>query len=92
MPRYFAHVAQVGAVKYGQLPGPIGVLEASDKFMPIGEARCIAWQEDGIGVWLLSIGGQPIAGRWIIIDREFKNGNEVRFENRIPVVPEEMRL
>jgi hypothetical protein len=23
-------------------------------------------------VWTLRIGGQPIAGRWIIIDRQFK--------------------
>ena len=27
-----------------------------------------------------------------IIAPEFKNGNAVRFENRTPVVPEEMRL
>ena len=72
MPRYFAHIAHGGAMKYGQLHGSIGVLDGPDRFMPIGEARCIAWDEDEIGVWLLRIGGQPVAGRWVIIDREFK--------------------
>jgi hypothetical protein len=69
---YFAHITQNGPVKYGQVPGSIGVLEAHDKPMPIGEAMCIAWDENGFAVWILRISGQPIAGRWIIIDRQFK--------------------
>ena len=36
---YFAHISQRGPVKYDQVPGSIGVLEAIDKPMPIGEAR-----------------------------------------------------
>jgi hypothetical protein len=30
------------------------------------------WDENGRAVWALTIGGQPIAGRWVIIDREFR--------------------
>ena len=36
---YFAHISQRGPVKNDQVPGSIGVLEAIDKPMPIGEAR-----------------------------------------------------
>ena len=70
--RYFAHISLHGSVKYGELPGSIIVLESPDKFMPIGEASCIAWDEHGVAIWLLRIGGEPIAGRWTIIDREFR--------------------
>ena len=71
MPRYFASITAAGPVKYGQLPGLIGVLESPDRFTPVGEASCVAWDEDGIAIWLLRIGGQPIPGRWIIVNREF---------------------
>jgi hypothetical protein len=40
MPRYFASISHGGPVKYGQLPGAIGVLEAIYKPRPIGEAQC----------------------------------------------------
>jgi hypothetical protein len=39
--------------------------------MPIGEARCMTWDESGLAVWALRTGGQEIAGRWVIIDRQF---------------------
>ena len=54
------------------MPGSIGVLEAPDKFMPIGEAHCDTWGEIGLAVWTLRIGKEELLGRWIIIDREFK--------------------
>ena len=38
MPRYFAHLSHDGPIRYGDVPGSIGVLEAVDKPMPIGEA------------------------------------------------------
>jgi hypothetical protein len=37
-PAYFTNISASGPVRYGQLPGSIGVLEALDKPMPIGIA------------------------------------------------------
>ena len=71
MPRYFAHISHKGKIRYGDVTGSIGVLEALDKFTPIGEASCRTYNEDGLGVWTLRIGGQEIPGRWVIVDREF---------------------
>jgi len=45
---YFAHISQRGPVKYHQVPGSIGVLEALDQFMPIGEASCRTHDENGL--------------------------------------------
>jgi len=58
-------------VKYGQVSGSIGVLEALDKAMPIGEASCITHDRNGLAVWSLRIGKQEIPGRWVIVDRRF---------------------
>ena len=71
MPQYFAHISHKGKIRYGDVPGSIGVLEATDKFMPIGEAHCLTWDENGLAVWTLRIGNQEIPGRWVIIDRSF---------------------
>ncbi len=68
---YFAHITQKGPVKYGQVPGSIGVLESLDNPMPIGEAHCKTWDENGLVVWVLQIGKQDIPGRWVNIDRVF---------------------
>jgi hypothetical protein len=70
--RLFAHVTQTGPIRYGDVPGSIGVLEASDQFMPVGVAHCVTWNQEGLAVWKLSIGKQEVAGRWVIIDREFR--------------------
>jgi hypothetical protein len=72
MPRYFALISQVGPVKYGQLPSAIGVLEKPKQWMPNGEATCRDWDENGLAVWTLRIGGQDVPGRWVIVDREFR--------------------
>jgi len=72
MTRYFAHISQKGPVRYGDVPGSIGVLEAPAKPMPIGEAHCLTWDEKGLAVWTLRIGKEEIPGRWVIVDREFK--------------------
>ena len=69
---YFAHISQYGPVKYGQVPGSIGVLESLDQFMPIGEATCRTWDGNGLAIWTIRIGKQEIPGRWIIVDREFR--------------------
>ena len=72
MTRYFAHISHKGKIRYGDVPGSIGVLEALDKFMPIGEASCRTHDENGLAVWTLKIGKEEIPGRWIIVDREFR--------------------
>jgi hypothetical protein len=72
VPRYFAHISQLGPVKYDQVPGSIGILEALDKPMPIGEAHCLTWGENGIAVWTLRIVKEEIPGLWVIVDREFR--------------------
>jgi hypothetical protein len=71
MPRYFAHISQEDPIRYGDMPGSIGVLEALDKFMPIGEASCRTHDANLPAVWTLRIGKQEILGQWIIVDREF---------------------
>ena len=72
MTRYFAHISQKGPIQYGDVPGSIDVLEAIDKFMPIGEASCPTHDENGLAVRTLRIGKEEIPGRWIIVDREFR--------------------
>jgi hypothetical protein len=69
---FFAHFSQSGPIRYGDVPGSIGVLEALDKFMPIGEASCRTHDENGLAVWTLRIGKEEIPGRWIIVDQEFR--------------------
>jgi hypothetical protein len=69
---YFANLSRAGPVKFRDVPGSIGVLEAPNNLMPIGQALCVTWDENGLAVWTFTIGGQPIAGRWVIIDREFR--------------------
>ena len=71
MSTYFAHVSAADPIRYGQVPGSIGVLEVLDKFMPIGEASCRTHDENGLAIWTLRIGKEEIPGRWVIIDRGF---------------------
>jgi hypothetical protein len=68
---YFTNASGPGPVRYGQLPGSIGVLEALDKPMPIGIASEIGWTEGGLAVWRLRVHSADIPGRWVIIDRRF---------------------
>src|SRR5271166_5184796 len=37
MTLYFAHISHQGKIRYGDVPGSIGLLEVLDNFMPIGE-------------------------------------------------------
>src|SRR4051812_11128646 len=68
---YYAHISIRGPIRRGILPGSVGVLEAPDRFMPIGQASCSRWSDDGLAVWRLNIGGTDLAGEWIIVDRQF---------------------
>ena len=72
MSTYFAHISAAGPIRYGQVPGSIGVLEALDRLMPIGEAHCLTWDQNGLAVWTLRIGKEEIPDRWVIVDRQFK--------------------
>ena len=70
-PAFFTNISAMGPVRYGQLPGSIGVLEALDKSMPIGIASEIGRTADGLAVWRLTVHGAEVPGRWVIIDRRF---------------------
>jgi hypothetical protein len=52
--------------------GSIAVLEAPDKFMPIGVANCQTHDENGLAVWELTVRGVKLPGQWVIVDREFR--------------------
>jgi hypothetical protein len=69
---YFTNASVSGPVRYGQLPGSIGVLEALDKPMPIGMAFASGRTEGGLPVWRLTVDGDDVPGRWVIVDREFR--------------------
>jgi hypothetical protein len=62
---YFAKLSIKGPVKYrdADVAGSIGVLEAPDNPMPISMASCKTWDERGLAVWELTIGGQQLEGR-----------------------------
>ena len=68
---YFTNTSAAGPVRYGQLPGSIGVLEALDKPMPIGMASAIGRCKGGLAVWGLNVHGADVPGRWVIIDGRF---------------------
>jgi hypothetical protein len=55
--RYLAHISAAGPVRYGQLPGSIGVVEAPDKLILSGSASQIGRTEGGQAVWSLTSTG-----------------------------------
>jgi len=69
MTRYFAHISAPGPIRYGRVPGSIGVLEALDKFMPIGEASCRTWVENGLGGLDTDDRQEGDDGEWAILNR-----------------------
>ena len=40
--------------------------------MPIGMASQIGRTEGGLAVWRLTVEGDDVPGRWVIVDREFR--------------------
>ena len=70
-PRCTAHISVARPIRYGQIPGSIGVLDAPDHPMPIGMANCKGWNPDGLAVWRLTVHGADVPGRWVIIDGRF---------------------
>ena len=71
--RYFTNAGpDRGPLLYGTVPGAIGVLEDLDKSMPIGMALRVGRDDAGRALWTLSIDGEDLPGRWVVIDREFQ--------------------
>src|SRR5262249_62403075 len=61
-----------GPLKYGEVPGAVGLLEALDKPMPVGMALCVGWDPAGLAVWTLTVHGDELPGRWLVVDGEFR--------------------
>jgi hypothetical protein len=71
--RYYTNVGpDRGPVLKDTVPGAIDVLEALDKPVPIGMALCTGRDTTGIAVWRLVVHDAAVAGRWIVVDREFR--------------------
>jgi hypothetical protein len=70
--RYFTNVGpDRGPVLSGTVPGAIGVLEDLDKPMPVGMALRVGADAAGRALWALTIDGDDLPGRWVVVDREF---------------------
>jgi hypothetical protein len=71
--RYFCNVGPVrGPLRYGAVPDAISVLAALDRPMPLGMALCVGVDAAGRALWALTIAGDDLPSRWIVIDREFQ--------------------
>jgi hypothetical protein len=71
--RYFANVGpDRGPLLSGTVPGAIGVIEDLDKPMPIGRALRVGADAWCRALWTLSIDGEDLPGRWVVVDREFQ--------------------
>jgi hypothetical protein len=65
-----------GPLRHGEVPGSIGVLEAPDNPMPVGRALCVGWDSAGRAVGMLTVHGDELPGRWLIIDGEFRPASD----------------
>jgi hypothetical protein len=72
MVRYFANITVAGAVRSGQFPFAIGVLESPDKPMPIGMAFGVGRTDGDLELWQLVVHGEDVPGRSVIVNREFR--------------------
>jgi hypothetical protein len=71
--RFFATVGPlVGPVRHDDPPGTIDVFEALDDIMPVGIAVRAGQDTKGGAVWWLTVHGDDVPGRWVIIDHEFR--------------------
>ena len=69
-PAYYTNFGDA-AIRYGEVPGTLGVLEAPDNPLPIGMAFPIGWTAEGLTLFRLVIGGEKIPGRWVCRARRF---------------------
>lgn len=70
--RYYASISRKGPLLQRDVPGSIGVLEAPDEFIPIGQADPAGPDEDGIALWRLNVHKRPVPGFWRLFDGEFR--------------------
>jgi hypothetical protein len=68
----FANITAADPVRSGQFPFAIGVLESPDKPMPIGMAFGVGGTDEGLELWQLVVNGADVPGRWVIVNREFR--------------------
>jgi hypothetical protein len=43
----------------------------SRMILPIREATCRTWDENGLAVWMLQTGKDEMPGKWVIVDMGF---------------------
>lgn len=63
MPGYFVQITPRGPIRYGQFPYAIGVLEAPDRYMPIGMAFEVGNAPDRLARWRHIVHGADVSGR-----------------------------
>ena len=86
METYYANESNLGHVRSGEYPFPIGVLLASDDSRPSGIAFEIGSTVDGLALWRLKVHGEHVPGRFIIEDGQFVEVPErVRFAGLRPI-------
>jgi hypothetical protein len=71
MPEYFTNIDVSGAVRHGELPSMIGVVESPASLEPIGTAALIGPTEKGLAEWSLRVRGTNVPGHWVIIGNWF---------------------
>lgn len=69
--KYYTSVTNKGTMRYRDVPGSIGVMEAPDNPMPIGVAHCRGPDASGLAEFRLIVRGQPVAGVFRVVDGEF---------------------
>jgi hypothetical protein len=70
-PSYYTNIGDRGAVKHNKVSYSIGVLESPHGGLPIGVANCVGEDVNGLAIWELTVRGERIPGRWLIVDGEF---------------------
>ena len=71
--RFFATAGPlVGPVRHDDTTRTIDVFEALDAIMPVGIAVRAGRNAEGVAVWRLTVHGDDVPGRWVIIDHEFR--------------------
>jgi hypothetical protein len=68
---YIAGAIIEGGKPYAVFPRSLRVIESSDSDEAIGVASEIGWTRETGTIWSLKIGGNALAGLFIMIDREF---------------------
>jgi hypothetical protein len=68
---YFTNISTNGKVRYGKLPFAVTVLESRDTYKLFGMAFSAKATDDGLAVWRLTVHGEKVRGRFVIIDGKF---------------------